>query len=426
MNVNRIARSQSASANGQDFLTVGPVEICDPVIVDYLGRFDAERHAEQLLHAGHLGVLAIASASPTLDTRIVEAKFAELAEQLREHLSELEEELAAYLKEGDGVLPKTLEQFFNSKGKVAGLLAQHVGPSSTFAKALDPDNKKGVITRIERRVCALIDTRIKNILDQFSLDGEGTAMSRLKNILERGLGDLKKAVGEIHGRQQEAERGHIKGNDFQSDLYERLAGWCAEMDDTSDFVHATPGADGKCKLGDHLITLGDNSAAPGEKVVVEVKDRPSAPIKLRDAVAELQAAKQNRGAAVGVFVFSKGAEPPELRGDFLRNGDDFFCTVDKDELHAGEHLLCFQYAYKIARGMVVAKSRARESGVDISAVVEELDAMAKGVKSISAFITQARTVENNGRKMREGLEELKREMDRRFEAILPKLGTNRK
>lgn len=411
-------RSPDFSRNGGHSLTVGPLEIHDPVIVEYLQRFQEGGHEEQLLHAAHLGVLAIRQASPTLDTKVVEAKFSEIEEKLNEHLGDFKEEIGNYLNDKDGVLPKTLDDFFNPKGKLADVLAKWLGPNSKFAKDIDPRNTDGILTRIEKKVGALVDARLEGITNEFSLDEKDSAMARLKGMIEKWHGDIKTTLGNLQGRKQEADKGHIKGNNFQEDLYARLAEWSVQMGDEPKFVHGTPGADGRCKTGDHVVALGDTTACPGTKIVVEAKDQPSTKVKLRDGLAELQQAKENREATVGIFVFSKGSEPPELRGDFLKVGDDFLCTADKDELEAGGPLLCFQYAYKIARAVVVAKSVTQNGSLDLHVAVQDLDAMAKDVTTIEKLVSQAGTIERNGKNIKEALGILRQNLDDRIQNVL--------
>lgn len=113
-------------------------------------------------------------------------------------------------------------------------------------------------------------------------------------------------------------------------------------------------------------------------MVVEVKDRE---FSLKKAKEELVHGKENRGAAIGIFVWAKGCEPVEV-SDFRMMDDDFYCTVDKDDVHAGRPFLYLEAAYKVARMMAVLKTRKEAAGkFDISQLEAHVTAVVKDVDS---------------------------------------------
>src|SRR5439155_5757113 len=114
----------------------------------------------------------------------------------------------------------------------------------------------------------------------------------------------------------------------------------------------------KRKTGDHVITLGETTGAPGVRIAVEAKDQK---YKAKEAMDELQEAKKNRGAVSGIFVFTKGCEPLEF-GDFKRIENDYYCTVDKDALAAGGALPFLWGACEVARAQAVAAARKEANG----------------------------------------------------------------
>src|SRR5262249_44432340 len=152
-----------------------------------LDKFPPDEQADMAAEALKVGVIAIQSASPTLDTRVVEEKFGEIEDRIKEQVTDFEKELRdhleKYFKENDGVIPRsitdalgeggTLSQTFQSyfdpnAGKVARLIEDHVGPNSKFWKALDPKNKEGIISLIEKTVRDLVEPKIAKLLAQFS------------------------------------------------------------------------------------------------------------------------------------------------------------------------------------------------------------------------------------------------------------------
>src|SRR5439155_27036987 len=137
-------------------------------------------------------VIAIQSASPTLDTQVVQAKFSELESRMREQIADFQksvkEDLCRYFEEHDGVVPRsidgvfgdngalerTFQNFFDpNEGKLSRLMQAQIGPQSDFGKALDPQNKQGVVALVEARVQELVEAKLDEVLQQFSLDEDG-------------------------------------------------------------------------------------------------------------------------------------------------------------------------------------------------------------------------------------------------------------
>ncbi len=217
-------------------------------------------------------------------------------------------------------------------------------------------------------------------------------MSRMKAIIETAFNGLREALGVKVARAEEADRGHVKGLDFEKDLYEFVAGFGRQFADQTEFVRGTPGTN-KCKKGDHLITLGDTTAAPGVRIVVEAKDQK---YTVKKAIAELEEAKRNREAAAGIFVFAKGCEPPEF-GNFKRIDCNFYCTVDKAEMTEGGPLLYLWAAYELARVQIVAAMRKDGTDkLDLERIEQQIEGIVAWVPRLGEIATKAKTVQNNG------------------------------
>jgi hypothetical protein len=412
--------------------------ITDRNVVGYLAQFrDEEKQCEKALEALKVGVIAILSASPTLDTQVVQTKFSEVEGRMREQLGDFQRKVAddfcRYFEEQDGVVPRSIDGIFGDKGaltrtfqnffdptegKLSRLMQAQIGPQSNFGKALDPQNKQGVVALIEARVHELVEAKLDEVLQQFSLDEDGSAMSRLKGMLSDFFGQLNQSLGIKAATAAEAEKGHVKGMVFEEDLYATFAELGRQVGDETEFVRGTVGIVSRCKRGDFVATLGETSGAPGKKVVVEVKDQP---IRLKDAIDELQEGKKNREAPCGIFVFARGCEPAEI-GDFRRIGEDFYVTVDKEDLAADRPLLFLDSAYKIARALAVAAARKDQAGeLDLQKIKDQIDALAAWSDRIADMATKARTIQNSGRLIEQCANDLKQDLDARVAAILTAL-----
>lgn len=168
--------------------------ITDRNVLSYLAQFtDEEAKNEKAIEALKVGVIAIQSASPTLDTTVVQSQFSEMETRMRESISDFQkgvrQDLQRYFEENDGVVPRSIDgmfgeagmlsrtfrDFFNPEdGRLSRLMQNHVGPDSTFGKTVNPENKQGVIAVIEARVQELVEAKLDEVLVQFSLDNDGS------------------------------------------------------------------------------------------------------------------------------------------------------------------------------------------------------------------------------------------------------------
>jgi hypothetical protein len=297
---------------------------------------------------------------------------------------------------------------------VARQLERQIGPGSDFARAIDPTNKASVITLIEDRVTELLDGKMKTVLCEFSLDRKGSALARFKGMLWDFLKEVRHDLGVKEGRQAEAERGPAKGIDFQAALYHRLTGWAQQLGDEVEFVADTPGACGR-KTGDFLLALGDATGAPGLKIAIEAKNQR---YTLKQATDELRRAKKNRQAVCGIFAFAKGCEPPEVT-DFHRIGEDFYCTIDRDLLNTESDLLYFEAAYKISRVQAVAAVRKTATGtIDLERIRDHIDHLTGSVKAMGELAKKARAIEKNAAGIDSTLRQLKEDLEQRLKNMV--------
>lgn len=427
------------------------LDITDSVVIRYLSPFEEADRAHRALEALNVGVIAIQSASPTLDTHIVDAKFRELSRDLDEYVGdfrdELKEQMETHFNGGNGSVPRRLESLFGADGslrnlfnqyfspdggRLAQLLQAEIGPASKFARSLDPTNREGVISRIEAVVSASLDRRIGTLVGEFSLDKEESAIARLnKSVssevraiqeqLRAFFGELKESLGIEAGKAQEADRGTQKGREFEVALYEHVAALGRALGDVTENVRGIVGSVDRCKKGDYVITLGDTSGAPGLRIVVEAKKNTG--IKLKGAIDELEEAKENRDAVSGIFVFAEGYEPPEV-GDFLRIGSDFFVTVSEQALAGQEPALYLEAACKIARAITITNART-DSGNRVNAdmLAADVEAIIERVSRFSEIATKARTIRNNSKWIEEQVTEMQATLDDKLAQMSLRLKT---
>lgn len=82
------------------------------------------------------------------------------------------------------------------------------------------------------------------------------------------------------------------------------------------------------KVGDYVLQLGPDSAAPGARVVYEAKANKRYTIP--NALKELAEARKNRAAQVGVRVFDRSSAPKDME-PLRRFGNDVLVAWDPEE-----------------------------------------------------------------------------------------------
>ena len=179
-------------------------------------------------------------------------------------------------------------------------------------------------------------------------------------------------------------------------MFEFLAREAQHAGDVATPTGNTTGLIKNCKVGDCVVELGPDSAAPGSKIVIEAKEEGG--VTLAAARQEIEMARKNRGADWGLFVFSRKTAPTGLE-PFQRYGNDFVVIWDAEDpssdvfLKAGiiaARALCFRAERKTAAAMVdfEAIDRAILEIEKRAGNLEEVRKSAETIQSSSAKILE--------------------------------------
>jgi len=425
---------------------------------------------------GQIDVASIREAGTALVGEVREllsARAAEMTERLGSTLTQyldpqsglLPQRMQSILRE-DGELDRILRAHVGDDDSVmARSLATHLGEGSPIFKLLSPTDAGGLRAQLTKTIeDALAEQRghilrefsldqkgsaLSRIVSEFSLDDEASAMSRMskmlaatgekigKNLtlddetsalarLRRELmatveqiargnvefqAQVREALARLDTRKHEQARAPRHGIVFEARLGELLAAEAQRLGDVHEATGETTGAIKLCKKGDHVVSLGAESAAANARVVWEAKDKQQ--FSLRAALAEIDEARRNRQAQVGVFVFSRETAPAGLEA-LQRHGSDVVVVWDAEDPSSD---LVVQAAYSLARALAVRERRTdRESLAAITAI----EHAARGVERQAAFLDDVRrmadTVKGHGEKIADRatrmIEELRREVDR--------------
>lgn len=263
------------------------------------------------------------------------------------------------------------------------------------------DNADSALSRMSR----LLGETSGQIRANLTLDDEGSALARLKRELlgtidglarrnEEFQREMRAAVAALDARRKAEGRGTVHGLDFEDRLGTWLASEAQRQGDLHEAVGSVAGEVPRSKKGDHLVELGADCAARGARVVWEAKEAQG--YTARRALDELDEARRNRRAQLGVFVFSRKTAP-EGMPPFQRAGNDLVVVWDAED-PAGEVILTL--AYSVARALAVREASEAEAHGEVAAAIERsLRGIEKRVSTLADIETWATTVESNGRKI---------------------------
>lgn len=386
----------------------------------------------------------------------------------------------------DGELSRLLKSHLvGDNSLLANELAAAVGASSPLMKHLDPTNKEGLVETITRIAQERLEEQSKKVLGEFDLNNDEGALKRLIGQIETNfnpddpktaLGVLKKALGEtqeqirkdlsldadgsalsnLHGKlKKQIDELVERQTKFQTEVatvlaelrgakkeravspsggfdFEDLAGDALRdrmhSDELFDSVGETTGLVARSKVGDHVQTLGAESAAPGSKVVYECKRAEN--YTLAKALTELGEAKKNRGAEAGVFVLAASSvrDNPRMQAEFERSlnrrGNDIVVVWDPEDETSDVNL---DAAVTLARALVVREVAGSDaaSEVDWTALDKALNDIDRQLQYFDELATWTGNIERDAGKLKDRHKKMADALRKDLERITDDLNTLR-
>jgi hypothetical protein len=198
----------------------GPAEILltlrltDPDVLAELGRRAGAERDRFAAAALRIGVIALRSASGSVDADAVREAGQQLLADLREILAaraaeltgEMTRTLTQYFDPQSGLVAQRIERLVTDGGDLERVLRSHVGDESTLARTLalhvgeesalfrmlSPAEKDGIRAQMEQALAGTLRDQSTELLRQFSLDQSDSALSRLVRELRAHHGDLSR------------------------------------------------------------------------------------------------------------------------------------------------------------------------------------------------------------------------------------------
>ncbi|MBI2808196.1 MAG: hypothetical protein HYX68_24690 [Planctomycetes bacterium] len=301
----------------------------------------------------------------------------------------------------------------NEQGALSRLVARVEKAQRTISQEFSLDNKESALCRLVK----LMETANASIHDNLTLDNENSPLYRLRRELTEVIDKLDKSSSAFHQevrltlesfkvRREADERSTQHGNAFQDEVGAVLQ---ADAQKAGDLFEATGNKVGVipyCKVGDYVITLGSESVAAGARIAVEAKEDKS--YHLTKALQEIEQARKNREAQIGLFVYSKQSAPTGL-APFVRHGQSILVIWDQTDSASDIFL---QAGVSVAKALVVRERLAEERSKDMVALRKALEAITKEVTALAQISKWAQTVKRTGDKIGKKADLLQKKLTR--------------
>lgn len=333
---------------------------------------------------------------------------------------------------------RVLDQFSldNKEGALCRFLGEvkehYDGVSGDLTEKIDKavgefslDDESSALSRLVGNV----KTAQETITKEFSLDEKKSALSRLRSelvtLLEKQSKtnqefqeEVKVAIGELQARKAEADRSTRHGHTFEDQLAAFIEQEALKAGDVAEFSGNTTGLIKNCKVGDVVLKLGPDSAAANAKIVFEAKKQ--ANYTLQKALDESETARKNRGAQVGVFVFSRAAAPDEME-PLARFGNDIVVIWDHEN---PAHDIYLRVALTLARALCVRdEQRSAADSADLEQIDRAINEIEKRAGELDQIKSGAESIKKSADKILSRQDLIRQSLDKQVDSLRERITT---
>ena len=381
-----------------DRIVIERMSVSDPALASFLGERPAGDRGPLVERALRIGLLALQDAGVTVNVDAVRTEFERMvrqAEQVNDRAAQaLEQTLRTNFADGDGRLPRTLEKFLGDRGALRSMVDE----------LFDEKKRDSAIGRIGTMLERYFDgdaSKLATLLDPTRLN---SPMHQFRAEITAGFKSLEERLVAIEAaaaaRGAERARSAAKGIDFEDLLADMLGDIARGAGDLLDRTGLEAGSILKSKKGDFVLTI-DPAVARGcdLRVVIEAKDRPMSARAMRD---ELREARENRGAAVGVAIYTP-AHAPSGVAPFSVVAGDVHCVIDPETPEQAT----LEAAIRLARLLALATLAERDVSVDATAIAAALTAIREQLEVVRGLKTQLTSISNATKAVWAGLDTMR-------------------
>lgn len=295
---------------------------------------------------------------------------------------------------------------------------------STITREFSLDNESSALSRL----AGILQNTRQAIDSNLTLDGETSALARLRRELLSILDkhntsntsfqeEVKVTLGQMVARREEANRSTQHGLVFEDAVCQYLEHHSGQCGDIATRCGNTTGLIKQCKVGDCVVELGPDSAAPHAKVVVEAKEEGG--YTLPKARLEIETARKNRDAQVGLFIFSKRCAPAEL-DEVFRFGNDVFVIWDPEDGTTNLHL---KVGLTLARALCIrVEQMSQAQSKDFEAITKAILEIEKQSQFLGDVSTSAESIKKGADAVLERVRKTRNSLERQVEILQSHIG----
>lgn len=273
------------------------------------------------------------------------------------------------------------------------------------------------------RLVARVEAAQRSLNSELSLDNEHSALKRMYKMLEEHQKDVLKnqmelaskldsAVQALQARREEAAKSTRHGIEFEAALGAHLLSTVPATGDVIQEVGATTGRISNCKVGDHVITVGQDKIAAGARIVVEAKEHAS--YDLGRTLAEADLARRNRDAGVCIFVHSRKTADSTIP-EFARHGRDIVVQWEADD---ERHDVWLRAALMVATAVSTnAAAREKDEAASFEKIDKAIERIRKQIGDCEEMRTFATTAKKSAIKIIERTEIMEEDLTKNIESI---------
>lgn len=381
-----------------DRIVVERLVLVDEALAGFIAERPLADRATLVERALRIGLVALQDAGVTVNVDAVRREFdgllAKTALANDKAAIALDQMLRQNFADGDGRLPRTLESFLGDRGRL----------QSFVTDLFDESKRDSAIGKMRELLGTYFDgdaSRLAQLLDPTRMH---SPLHQFRVEVTDGFTKLNDRLTAIEAaataRASERSRSAAKGADFE-DLLESMLGDIARgSGDLIDRTGTEAGDVIRSKKGDFVLTVDPAQTAGAElRIVIEAKDRAMSGRQMRDEIRE---AKTNRGAAVGLVVFTPNHAPTGIAPFDVRAGD-VYCVVDPEAPDPGT----LEAAVRLARLLAQVSLRDQAIEVDATAVKAALDGVREQLELVKGLKSTLTSIGNSSRDVAAGLDRLR-------------------
>ena len=317
-------------------------------------------------------------------------------------------------REGDRIIENTksvLTKYFNPNDgqfhqRIRQLIEENEELEQIICKQIDGDNSPLGKTMTERN-----QTILDNFREQFNLHKGDSALSLLGNELQAKCNEFIEKLDQRIGSKKAAQNAPKGGIDFEKEgILKFIHKWSQKANHTVTHTGNKLGLE-RTRKGDVVIELEPEHAAARCKIVVEAKSEQGS--TLHAAWKELEVARKNRGAEVGLFVLDKNKAPDGL--DCLtRYGNDVMIVWDAEDESSD---VIFEAGLSLAVALCVKAKTPSKEGVDPEAMDNAISNIENEIKRLEEITQSANSIKKTSDNILKKAEEMRSDLEKQIRIL---------